>query len=376
MNGHEKGRAWVELNTGHLRHNAELFRKLLPKTCFLMPAVKADAYGHGAVPVAEELQKLGVRNYCAASASEGAQLRRAGIRGQILILGYTDPAEFDLLREFDLTQTVVDEDYGRALGAYGRELPVHIGIDTGMHRLGIPFSHTDAVRNMWKYENLKITGVYSHLCTSDGTTREEQSYVRLQEGRFQKIVAMLRAEGRTGFSTHLQGSYGILNQNVLTGSYDLARVGIALYGVFSEPSAELERKYDLKPVLSLKARIACVRELEEGEGAGYGLAWHADSRRRLAAVTLGYADGYPRALSNRGHALVRGRRVPVVGRVCMDQLLLDVTGMPDVRPGDEAVFIGRSGELSIRAEDVAAEAGTISNEILSALGKRLCRTAV
>lgn len=376
MNGNEKGRAWIELNTRHLHYNAKQLQKLLPDRCSLMPAVKADAYGHGAVPVAEELQKLGIRNYCVASAPEGAELRQAGIRGQILILGYTDPADFDLLREFNLTQTIVDENYGKALGSYGRKLPVHVGIDTGMHRLGVPFSHTDSIKTMWDYKNLRITGLYSHLCTSDGLTSEDRSYVRLQEKRFQDTVKMLRAEGRNGFSTHLQGSYGILNGDVLTGSYDLARVGIALYGVLSEPSEELEQRYDLKPVLSLKARIACVRELEAGEGAGYGLAWHTDSRRKIAAVTLGYADGYPRTLSNRGHALVRGIRVPVVGRVCMDQLLLDVTQVPDVRSGDEAVFIGRSKKLCIRAEDVAAEAGTISNEILSALGKRLRRMAV
>ena len=259
MNGNEKGRAWIELNTRHLHHNAKQLQKLLPDRCSLMPAVKADAYGHGAVPVAEELQKLGIRNYCVASAPEGAELRQAGIRGQILILGYTDPADFDLLREFNLTQTIVDENYGKALGSYGRKLPVHVGIDTGMHRLGVPFSHTDSIKTMWDYKNLRITGLYSHLCTSDGLTSEDRSYVRLQEKRFQDTVKMLRAEGRNGFSTHLQGSYGILNGDVLTGSYDLARVGIALYGVLSEPSEELEQRYDLKPVLSLKARIACVR---------------------------------------------------------------------------------------------------------------------
>lgn len=376
MDGYERGRAWIELNMEHLRQNIRIFRALLQETCRLMPAVKAEAYGHGAVLIAKELQRLGIRDYCVASAAEGMRLRQAGIQGQILVLGYTHPMEFDLLWEYGLTQTVVDEAYAEELAAYKRTLSVHAGIDTGMHRLGISFEHAEGIRSLWKHENLKITGVFSHLCTSDGTSEEERSYVRLQEMRFQNVVQMLRAEGKSGFDVHLQGSYGVLNGGMLTGSYDLARIGIALYGVFSERSMELEQKFGLKPVLSLKARIASVRELKEGEGAGYGLAWHADSGRKLAAAAIGYADGFPRSLSNRGHALVRGQKVPVAGRICMDQLLLDVTDVPGVQPGDEAVFIGRSGAGKIRAEETAREAGTISNEILSGLGARLNRIAV
>lgn len=164
--------------------------------------------------------------------------------------------------------------------------------------------------------------------------------------------------------------------NGSAGSYDFARVGIGLYGVLSQPSLRLEEQFDLRPVLSLKARISCVRELCDGEGAGYGLSWHAEGRRKLAAVSIGYGDGIPRELSGRGHALVRGRKVPIAGRICMDQLLLDVTEVPDVRAGEEAVFIGRSGELEIKAEEMAAEANTISNEILSRLGPRLRRIPV
>ncbi len=373
---YEKGRAWIELSIQHLEHNVRLFQKLLPKGCALMPAVKANAYGHGMELICKQLQKLGIRNYCVASAVEGARLRRAGIHGQILVLGYTHPRDLDLLVEYDLTQTVIDCAYGKILKDFGKKLSVHIGIDTGMHRLGESYENISGIRELWNCRNLQITGVYSHLCTSDGTTETDRTYMRLQEMRFQKVLRYLQAEGRKGFATHLQGSYGILNKEELTGTYDLARVGIALYGVFSESSTELERKYDLRPVLSLKARITSVKELKAGEGAGYGLAWHADSARRLAAVSIGYADGLPRALSNKGHALVKGKKVPIVGRVCMDQLLLDVTEVPEVCPGEEAVFIGRSGTYEIRAEEMAAEAGTITNEILSRLGERLVRVIV
>ena len=160
------------------------------------------------------------------------------------------------------------------------------------------------------------------------------------------------------------------------GHYQYARAGIALYGALSESSALLSQKYPLKPVLSLKARIACIRELSEGEGAGYGLTWHADKRRLLAAVSIGYADGILRTLSNKGHVLIKGEKAPVVGRVCMDQLLLDVTKIKGVQSKDEVVFIGKSGEKEIKVEEMAREAGTISNEILSGLSDRLCRMFV
>ncbi len=370
---YEKGRAWIELNLEHLGHNVRCFQKLLPEGCALMPAVKANAYGHGAAPVAKELQRLGITDYCVASAEEGIQLRLAGISGQILVLGYTHPRDFDVLSKYRLTQTVLDAAYAEELRAYGKNLSVHVGIDTGMHRLGEAWDHLSGIRKLWEINNLRITGVYSHLCTSDGEGEEDQAYMRLQETRFQQVVRFLRAEGKRGFSTHLQGSYGILNGARLLNTYDYARAGIALYGVFSGSSARLERMYGLKPVLSLKARITCIRTLEEGEGAGYSLSWHADARRRIAAAAIGYADGFPRTLSNKGHALVRGRKVPVVGRVCMDQLLLDVTDVPEAVPGEEAVFIGESEGLVLRAEEMAEEAGTISNEILSGLGERLVR---
>lgn len=371
---YEKGRAWIELDMEHLRHNVLLFRRLLPNQCMLMPAVKANAYGHGAIPIANELQKRGICNYCVASVAEGIELRRGGVKGQILVLGYTHPRDFDALQEYELIQTVVDYDYAREMESYGKELTVHVGIDTGMHRLGERSENFPRILDIWNIKNLRITGVFSHLCTSDGTTASEREFVKIQEERFWQVIANLHRNGKKNFCTHLQGSYGILNGT--DKSYDYARAGIALYGVFSESSQTLEERFDLKPVLALKARIGCVKELYEGEGAGYGLAWRPDSRRRLAVAAIGYADGIPRALSGKGHALVCGKRVSIAGRICMDQLLLDVTDVPEAVTGEEAVFIGKSGELEIKAEEMAAEAGTITNELLSRLGQRLERITI
>lgn len=373
---YQKGRAWIELYREHLRHNIGLLQRLLPIGCRLMPAMKANAYGHGAVLMAQALEQMGIRDYCVACAAEGVQLRKAGIRGQILVLGYTHPEDFDELREYQLTQTIVDSAYARQLSAYGRALLVHVGIDTGMHRLGINSEQYEEIKKLWELPNLQITGVFSHLCTSDGDSREEQAFTKLQEERFLQVIQRLRKEGKRGFAMHLQGSYGILNAEHLFGNYQYARAGIALYGTLSQPSRSLRQQFSLAPVLSLKARIASVREIEKGEGAGYGLTWHAEGRQRLAAVSIGYADGIPRALSNRGEALVCGEKAPIVGRICMDQLLLDVTKISGVQAGEEVVLIGKSQNSEIRVEEMAAKAGTISNEILSGLGDRLCRMMI
>lgn len=365
----QKGRAWVTINLGNLRHNVEQFRKILPETCRLMPAVKADAYGHKACIIGKALWDMGVRDFCVASVEEAVELREYGITGQILILGYTPASQFEELVRYDLTQTAVDYAYAKELNAFGKRLLVHVGIDTGMHRLGERCESRENIFKIWELENLKITGVFSHLCVSDGMTKKAREYTFKQIRDFDEIVKELHNRGIDGFKTHLQGSYGVLNYPEL--SYDYARVGIALYGVLSSPGDLMAADISLRPVLSLRARLVCVKELHEGETAGYGLSFRAPGEMKIGVVSIGYADGIPRELSNRGHALVKGRRVPIIGRVCMDQLIVDVSEAADAVSGDEVVFIGESGDERIKAEELAKEAGTISNEILSGIGKRV-----
>ncbi len=371
---YREGRAWAEISRKNLIHNTEEFRRIAGDSCRLMPAVKANAYGHGDILVSRILQEQGIRDFCVASVEEGIRLRRAGITGQILILGYTDPELFHELGEYQLTQTVVDAGYARRLSRYGRPVSVHVGVDTGMHRLGIPAEDPDAVAAVWSLPNLRVTGMFSHLCVSDGSTEEEKCYTRRQFRSFRKLAGQLRGRGIRGFETHIQGSYGILNYP--EERFDCARPGIALYGVLSSPSDQVLVDVSLRPVLSLKARVECVKKLSRGESAGYGLTYTARDERKIAIIAAGYADGIPRSLSNRGHVLIRGQKAPVIGRICMDQLTADVTDIPCTAPGDEAVFIGRSGELVLTAEEMAEEADTISNEILSRLGERLTRLEV
>ena len=366
------GRAWIELDRANLRHNVKVLQTLLPVGCELMPAVKANAYGHGANLISTELNAIGIVHFCVATVIEGEELRKNGITGEILILGYTAPEQFSLLCRWHLTQTVLDAAYAEALNAYGEKIDVQIKLDTGMHRLGERCESLDTVSQIFQYENMNIVGVFSHLCVSDGTMPQEKNFTLAQGRAFHTAIAQLRARGCCCPKVHLLASYGLLNYPELGGDY--ARVGIALYGALSDKRDEETCTVDLRPVLSLKARVALIKNLYPGERAGYGLQFTTEHTAKLAVLAIGYADGLPRSLScGIGAVLLHGRKAPIVGRICMDQTIVDITGLPPVFPGDEAILIGSSGRLNITASDLAEQAHTISNEILSRLGARLER---
>ena len=260
----ETDRAWIGISRENLLHNTEKLQRLSGAGCALMPAVKANAYGHGDILVSRILQDEGIRDYCVASADEGIRLRQAGISGQILILGYTHPDGFAELMHYSLTQTAVDLDYAGRLSAYagkincGRNagscdtIAVHIGVDTGMHRLGIPYDRPDLIEKVWALPGLRVTGMFSHLCVSDGRTDAAEKYTREQIQRFGVVRDYLHKNGIRGFRCHIQGSYGLLNYPEY--SYDLSRPGIALYGCLSSADDRVRAAVSLKPVLSLKAR--------------------------------------------------------------------------------------------------------------------------
>lgn len=368
---YQKGRAWIELDKSALVHNVEEFSKLLAPGCRIMAAVKANAYGHGILEAAGILQEAGVEDFCVATLEEGIGLRKGGIKGQILVLGYTHPMQLSELVQYELTQTVVDAAYGETLREFGEPMNVHICIDTGMHRLGERFERIEDILAMWEIPNLKITGVFSHLCVADSWLGRDREYTLRQIANFRATVQQLHEAGHTDFKVHLQGSYGVLNYPEV--HFDYARIGIALYGTLSSRGDETRLRPSLRPVLTLKARIQSIRQLEDGESAGYGLTFTARCRRSIAAVSIGYADGIPRSLSNKGYVLVEGKKAPIVGRICMDQMLVDVTDIPDAAPGGEAVLIGKCGLEEITAPQFAEWAGTIANEVLSRLGSRLER---
>ncbi len=367
-----KERAWIELNRHNLHQNITLLQELLPAGCRLMPVIKANAYGHGAVLMAKELNFCGITSFCTATVTEAVELRKKGIKGEILILGYTHPEQFPLLRRYHLVQTVVDSSYAKMLREYGKKVKVHLKIDTGMHRLGERCENINALCRIFRYKNLIIEGAYTHLSADDGISPDERKFTEMQGQAFHKVIAQLEKRGYHCPKIHLQASYGVLNYPALAGDY--ARVGIALYGVVSRYSDLYCLPDGLRPVLSVKARIAAVKDLLAGETAGYGFGYTASSDRKIAILTIGYADGFPRSLSGgNGHVLINGRKAPVVGYICMDQTIVDVTGIPDVKQGDAAVVIGRSGDYEITAYDLAEQSGSITNEVLSRLGERLVR---
>ncbi|MBQ9646905.1 MAG: serine racemase VanT catalytic subunit [Oscillospiraceae bacterium] len=356
----DHGRAWVELDFDALRQNVAALSRLLPAGCELMPALKANAYGHGAVPVARELERLGVRAFCVATAAEGVELRQNGVSGDILVLGGTPTRDVSLLRRFGLIQTVADAEDAVRLAACGIPLRVHLKLDTGMHRLGIDCADIEGIDRIFRQNNLLVDGIYTHICGDD--------MAKTQGERFWRAARALERRGLDCGKKHILASGGLLRYPELGGDY--ARVGVALYGVLSERGEPCP--IPLRPVLSLKARVASVRDLPAGEGVGYGAEGAAPYERRIAALSIGYADGLPRALSNgRGGVLIRGAYAPILGRVCMDQTIVDVTSIPSVLQGDAAVVIGRSGAREITAYDLAEQAGSITNEILSRLGARV-----
>lgn len=400
-------RAWVELDLHALENNVRFLQSRLTRAaktadpdakaatpgghmtaaispvptdqgnqdCRLMPTVKANAYGHGAVPIARELNRLGIYDFCVACVEEGIKLRRAGIQGEILVLGYTAPSLLPLLCRYRLTQTVADYDHARRLeenaGQEGLSLPVHIGVDTGMHRLGIPWEETEKILDVYRMEHLEVRGIFSHLAASDSLLPECRDFTEKQLQAFSAVKSAIRAAGLPCRGCHLLSSYGILHYP--QAAEDYVRPGIALYGVPSSPDSS-DGFESLLPVLSLKARVASVRRLRPGESAGYGQTFTAARETVIAVLSIGYADGLPRELSEqKGSALIKGRRVPIIGRICMDQTLVDATGIPDLQVGEPAVFIGTSGDLEITAAEVAAQCGTITNELLSRLGTRLHR---
>lgn len=369
-----RGRAWIELSRENLAKNVSVLRSLLPDDCALMPAVKANAYGHGAVQIAQMLSACGVNAFCVACAAEGAELREYGITGEILILGYTHPDDFPLLVQHNLTQAAVDCTYAKCLSRFGCRLRVHLAIDTGMHRLGADAQSIVEILDVFRLPNLDITGVFTHLSADNSIAAPERAFTRAQADAFSSAVAQIEAHGFSCEKKHLLASYGVLNYPWLGGDY--ARTGIALYGVLSRRCDLKSCPIFLSPVLSLKARVAAVKMLPKGAPVGYGLDSAVETDRKIAVLSVGYADGLPRSLSDgRGGVLIAGQRAPIVGKICMDQTIVDVTGIP-VQPGDEAVLIGRSGGLSISVYDIAEKDSSITNEVLSRLGARLVRVIV
>jgi len=367
----DRGRAWIETNLTALEQNLSDIQAKTPEDCEIMAVVKANAYGHGVKGVAEHLAKRGVNTFAVATVTEAVQLREYVPQAEILVLGCTHPNDVKFLHDKKLTQLVQDGVYARALEDTGYKLNIHIAIDTGMHRLGIEPKNFSEIENIYNSKNLTVKGIATHLASPDSFEQSEIDFTNKQLEMFAELIRNLKAKGYTVGKQHTQSSYGIYNYPEIKNDY--VRPGIMLYGVQSQ-NDKTKVKPNLYPVLSLKAIIAQVRWIEAGESVSYSRTYTANKRMKIATVCIGYADGIPRqASSNGANGLVRGNKVQIIGRICMDMLILDVTNVKDVEAGDVATFIGKDGNEEIRCEDLAEAAGTITNDVLAGLSDRLPR---
>lgn len=361
-------RAWIEVNLKALEHNIKNIQNMISDQCNIMAIIKANAYGHGDIQIAQYLSLMGIDTFGVATLDEAIHLRNNGIEGDILILGYTHIECFKDIVDYNLIQTVVDADYAKQLNDFGEKVMVHIKIDTGMHRLGVDFRNMDVIKELFKFKNLDIRGIYSHLCVSDSLKDTDADFTNKQIKYFYKVKELLNKQGYHNIKSHLQSSYGILNYPEI--NCDYVRPGIILYGIQNSADIKTRISLDLKPVLALKARIASIHEIDVGETVGYGRNFRAINKRIIAAVTIGYADGIPRTLTGQ-KAIVKGKFAKIVGDICMDQLMIDITNIKDIKQGDIVTFIGQEKECIISAEEIAYHNNTITNELLSRLGTRL-----
>ena len=365
-------RTWTEIDLSNLEHNYRALRAMLPQGCRFLGVVKADAYGHGAVPVARRLETLGAEYLAVACLDEALELRQAGITTPILILGYTPVERANSLLGNGITQTVYDVDMARALSdaaaAAGKTLKIHVKADTGMSRLGWLCGEEDqsaaveAIAQVCALPGLEAEGIYTHFANADG----DEDYTMLQFTRFLDLLEALKDKGITFAIRHCAASAAALKFPCT--HLDMVRPGIALYGHYPDPSCEGLDGPGLRPVMTLKTRVASVKTVPAGTPVSYGCTHVLDRETRLAALTIGYADGLPRLCSDKLEVLIGGQRAPVVGRICMDMCMADVTGL-DVAPGDEVEVFGEH----LPIEDVAALAGTIQYELLCAVSPRVHR---
>jgi alanine racemase len=365
-------RAWVEIDLGALQHNVQQLTQHVGTRSALMAVVKADAYGHGAVTIAQSALAAGAQWLGVATVPEGVELREAGIAAPILIMGAVNHGEeVEAIAHWRLQPTLVSPKqalvFSEALGTEGASLPVHLKIDTGMSRLGFPWQRAaEFVQFVRRLPHLHISSVYSHLATADDP---DPTILRQQHQRYEAAIAQLLPQLSHRPKLHLANSAATLAYPDL--HYDMVRVGLALHGLY--PAPHLASTLPLRPVMQVKARITHLKDIQPGTGVSYGHTFVAPHPMRIAVVGIGYADGVPRALSNQMSVLVNGQRVTQIGNITMDQLMIDVTHVPDLQEGSVVTLLGKDGEHTITADHWADLTGTISWEILCSFKHRLPR---
>ena len=368
-------RSWIEVDLSQLKANYTIYKSLLPSDTEIMAVIKADAYGHGDVQVARLLYGCGVHMFAVSNIDEAVGLRESGIKGEILILGYSSPFYARTLLNYDLTQAIVSEEYASVLSSTTLPIKCQFAIDTGMNRIGLdgddPQQCEAVIR---KYSStLNVNGIFTHLCVADDDSDESRQFTWGQISKF-KAVADAVSYLNLPFVHCCNSAAGLsyLNSSdAFSGIGSIVRLGIVLYGLKPDVANTLPK--GIAPAMTWKSVVSQVKTVHPGETLGYGRTFHIEKESRIATVTTGYADGLNRLLSNRGHVMIRGSKAPIVGRICMDQTLVDVSHIPGVQMGDRVVLIGRSGDIVYTADDMATELDTIGYEILCNITKRVQR---
>ena len=366
-------RCYAEISLEAIGHNIREVKKRLPEGVKLLGVVKANAYGHGAVPVASYLENQ-VDYFATATTEEAVELRENGISAPILILGYVSPSQYGDLVEYDITQTI--DSYAQALALekeaarQNRKAKAHLAVDTGMTRIGFQVTEHDAdeAAKIADLPHIELEGMFTHFSCAD---QEDKTYCSMQMEKYDKMTALLAERGVTIPLRHICNSAGIMEFD--DHRFEMVRSGIITYGIY--PSEEVKKeRLDLIPALSWKSHVIHVKEVGPGIGVSYGATYVTEKpMTRIATVSAGYADGYPRALSNQGCVLIHGKKAPIIGRICMDQMMVDVTDIPDVQVEDVVTLVGTDGDETITIEEIANPAARFDYEMLCDISSRVTR---
>ncbi len=368
-------RVWAQVDLEAMEENMRGMRASLEAETKLLAVVKADAYGHGSVPVARRLETMPfVAGFAVATAEEAFALRQGGLQKPILVLGYTFPYTYQKLIEEEIRPTVfrldmIDE-LGKAARRLGKTAKVHVKVETGMNRIGIrpDKEGISFIRRLLEERGIQLEGIFTHFAKAD---QADKSNAECQLETFRSFLHMIKGELSFDIPIkHCANSAAILEMP--QAQMDMVRAGIAMYGLY--PSDEMRRDHVcLRPVLSLYSHVVYVKTVECGEAIGYGGTFTAERQMRIATIPVGYGDGYPRSLSGRGFCLIRGKKAPILGRICMDQFMVDVSHIPQAIEGDRVVLLGRDGDLQIDAGQLGELSGRFHYELLCDLGKRIPR---
>lgn len=363
---------WAEVNLDNLAHNMREIRKI-SKSKDIIAVIKADGYGHGALDIAPTLLENGATKIAVAVLNEAIELRRGGIKAPIIILGFTPPSLIDMLLRYDIEQTVYSYELAKEISNMAqkknKKAKIHIALDTGMGRIGF-LPNDESVEDVYKISklpNIIIEGLYSHFSTAD---EEDKTYTELQLKKFNEFYDKLIKKGIKINIRHIANSAAIID--LPKSHFEAVRPGVILYGYY--PSEEVSReKINLKPVMSLKTNIVHIKKLPAGEYIGYGRKFKTNRESIIATLPVGYADGYTRFLFEKAKVIINGSFAPVVGRICMDQCMVDVTDVKNVQLGDEVILLGEKDNLKFDADDIAKLIGTINYEVTCMISKRVPR---